>query len=202
MTDPVESNYAETALEMLRSGDWFSPMIYGHYWYDKPIFYYWELLLSFKLFGVTSFAARLGSALFGLLGIELSYFFVKRLYSAKRAMAASLLLLTSAEYFYIGKAIITDMTLFVFLEMTLMAFYLGYTQKKSSWYYAAYTAAAIGTLVKGPIGLRASWPYHPFFPLVAAGHKSLGAHETGFRRASLFDLDRPLVWTHDGPAWS
>lgn len=153
VTDPVESNYAETALEMLRSGDWFSPMIYGHYWYDKPIFYYWELLLSFKLFGVTSFAARLGSALFGLLGIELSYFFVKRLYSAKRAMAASLLLLTSAEYFYIGKAIITDMTLFVFLEMTLMAFYLGYTQKKSSWYYAAYTAAAIGTLVKGPIGL-------------------------------------------------
>ena len=152
VTDPVESNYAETALEMLRSGDWFSPMIYGHYWYDKPIFYYWELLLSFKLFGVTSFAARLGSALFGLLGIELSYFFVKRLYSAKRAMAASLLLLTSAEYFYIGKAIITDMTLFVFLEMTLMAFYLGYTQKKSSWYYAAYTAAAIGTLVyNGPM---------------------------------------------------
>ena len=45
------------------------------------------------------------------------------------------------------------MTLFVFLEMTLMAFYLGYTQKKSSWYYASYTAAAIGTLVKGPIGL-------------------------------------------------
>lgn len=153
VTDPVESNYAETALEMFRSGDWFSPRIYGHYWYDKPIFYYWELLLSFRLFGVTSFAARFGSALFGLLGIELSYFFVKRLYSAKRAMMASLLLLTCTEYFYIGKAIITDMTLFVFIEMTLMAFYLGYTQKKSRWYYAAYTAAAIGTLVKGPIGL-------------------------------------------------
>ena len=27
VTDPVESNYAETALEMLRSGDWVSPMI-------------------------------------------------------------------------------------------------------------------------------------------------------------------------------
>lgn len=129
VTDPVESNYAETALEMFRSGDWFSPRIYGHYWYDKPIFYYWELLLSFRLFGVTSFAARFGSALFGLLGIELSYFFVKRLYSAKRALMASLLLLTCTEYFYIGKAIITDMTLFVFIEMTLMAFYLGYTQK-------------------------------------------------------------------------
>ena len=87
-------------------------------------------------------------------------------------MAASLLLLTSAEYFYIGKAIITDMTLFVFLEMTLMAFYLGYTQKKSSWYYAAYTAAAIGTLVKGPIGLGLP-ALSSFFPLVAAGHKSL-----------------------------
>ena len=76
------------------------------------------------------------------------------------------------------------MTLFVFLEMTLMAFYLGYTQKKSSWYYAAYTAAAIGTLVKGPIGLGLPGLIILFFPLVAAGHKSLGAHETGFRRAS------------------
>lgn len=60
-------------------------------------------------------------------------------------MAASLLLLTSAEYFYIGKAIITDMTLFVFLEMTLMAFYLGYTQKNP-----AGTMRPIRPLPSGP----------------------------------------------------
>ena len=45
VTDPVESNYALTALEMVRSGDWLSPQIYGTYWYDKPIFLYWLLSL-------------------------------------------------------------------------------------------------------------------------------------------------------------
>lgn len=39
ITDPVESNYALTAKEMLASGDFTSPRIYGNYWYDKPIFF-------------------------------------------------------------------------------------------------------------------------------------------------------------------
>ena len=30
VTDPVESNYALTAKEMVLSGDWLSPQIYGH----------------------------------------------------------------------------------------------------------------------------------------------------------------------------
>ena len=33
ITDSAESNYALTAKEMVLSGDWLSPQIYGHYWY-------------------------------------------------------------------------------------------------------------------------------------------------------------------------
>ena len=43
VTDPVESNYALTAKEMVQSGNWMSPQIYGTYWYDKPIMVYWLL---------------------------------------------------------------------------------------------------------------------------------------------------------------
>ena len=43
ITDPVESNYALTAKEMVLSGDWISPQIYGVFWYDKPIVIYWLL---------------------------------------------------------------------------------------------------------------------------------------------------------------
>ena len=59
VTDTAESNYAVTAKEMVLSGDWISPQIYGHYWYDKPIFYYWELALSYTLFGFNEMASRL-----------------------------------------------------------------------------------------------------------------------------------------------
>lgn len=38
ITDTAESNYALTAKEMVLAHNWLSPQIYGHYWYDKPIF--------------------------------------------------------------------------------------------------------------------------------------------------------------------
>ena len=53
-----ESNYTQTAKEMLLSGDWVSPRIFGNFWYDKPAFFYWELIAAFKVFGFTDFAAR------------------------------------------------------------------------------------------------------------------------------------------------
>ncbi len=40
VTDTAEANYALTAKEMVLSGDWISPKIYGRFWYDKPNFYY------------------------------------------------------------------------------------------------------------------------------------------------------------------
>ena len=48
VTDPVESNYALTAKEMVLSGDWLSPQIYGTYWYDKPIMIIGSLPLDLK----------------------------------------------------------------------------------------------------------------------------------------------------------
>lgn len=34
VTDPVESNYVETAKEMIAAGDYLSPRIFGNYWYE------------------------------------------------------------------------------------------------------------------------------------------------------------------------
>lgn len=79
VTDPVESNYVLTAKEMLASGDYFSPRIFGNYWYDKPIFFYWELIAAFKLFGISNFSTRFFPALFGMAGILLAYGFTARL---------------------------------------------------------------------------------------------------------------------------
>lgn len=58
ITDSVESNYALTAKEMVLSGDWISPQIYGKPWYDKPIMSYWLIALGFKIFGFSEFGAR------------------------------------------------------------------------------------------------------------------------------------------------
>jgi 4-amino-4-deoxy-L-arabinose transferase-like glycosyltransferase len=153
ITDPVESNYTLTVKEMIMSGDYFSPRIYGHYWYDKPILFYWELAAAFQLFGISDFAARFFPALMGTLGVLLTYFFGKRLYDGKTGFVAAAILGTSLEYWYLSKAVITDSTLFVLVSAALVFFYLGYTEQRSRYYYIAYAAAGLAVLDKGPIGL-------------------------------------------------
>ena len=72
ITDSVEGNYSLSAKEMLLTGDWISPQIYGKYWFDKPVFSYWMIALGFKLFGFSEFGARFFPSLFGLLGLWLT----------------------------------------------------------------------------------------------------------------------------------
>lgn len=152
VTDTAESNYALTAKEMVLSGDWISPQIYGHYWYDKPIFYYWELALSYTLFGFNEMASRLPAALLGSASVLFTYWFARHVYSEKIGWLSAIILDTSVECWLLSKAIITDTTLFLFMSMAIAFFYLGYAENRR-YYYLCYIAAAFAVLTKGPIGL-------------------------------------------------
>jgi 4-amino-4-deoxy-L-arabinose transferase-like glycosyltransferase len=63
---PDEPRYAEVAREMLERGDWITPTLGGVPWFEKPVLLYWLEIVSYKLFGVNEFAARLGPALCGI----------------------------------------------------------------------------------------------------------------------------------------
>ena len=79
---PDESRYAQVAREMLESGDWITPTLAGHHWFEKPALLYWLEIVSFKIFGVNEFAARFGPALFGL-GTVISLWALGRGYSKR-----------------------------------------------------------------------------------------------------------------------
>ncbi len=153
VTDSVESNYALTAKEMVLSGDWLSPQIYGHYWYDKPIFFYWLTALAYKMFGFTEFASRFFPALFGLGGLALVAWGGSKLDNERSGFCSALVLLSSVEFFLISKSVITDAVLFFFFSATLLFFYLGYRDGKASYWYIMYAAAGFSVLTKGPIGV-------------------------------------------------
>jgi len=153
VTAPVEVNYAQTAKEMLAAGDYLSPQIYGNYWYDKPIFFYWELIAAFSVFGVTDFAARFFPALFAAVGLVMTYAFARRLYDERTAFWAAIILGTGVLYSFLAKLILTDMSLFVFFSGTLAAFFIGYYEREQKYFYIAYACAGLAVLTKGPIGL-------------------------------------------------
>lgn len=146
LLDPDEPVYAETPKEMYTFNDFVSPRIYGEYWYDKPPMYYWLVALSYKVFGVSEFAARFPSALLGVVCILVVYFSVRRLFSDEAALISGLVLTTSIEFFYLTKAAVTDITLCLCLTVSLLSF----IERK---YYLFYIFAGLATLTKGPIGL-------------------------------------------------
>ena len=74
---PDEPRYSEVAREMFERGDWVTPTLGGFDWFEKPALLYWLQIASYKLFGVSEFAARFGSALFGL-GTVLSLWILGR----------------------------------------------------------------------------------------------------------------------------
>ncbi|MBC8015170.1 MAG: glycosyltransferase family 39 protein, partial [Sporomusaceae bacterium] len=146
LLDPDEPVYAETPKEMMAFDEFISPRIYGEYWYDKPPMYYWLVAASYKIFGITEFAARFPSAVLAVACTLAVYLSGRRLFNERAGMAGALVLTTSIEFFYLGKAAVTDMTLLLCLTISLLAF----IEKR---YYLAYLFAGLATVTKGPIGL-------------------------------------------------
>src|SRR2546423_8010694 len=75
---PDEPRYAEVARGMYERGDWVTPMLGGHTWFEKPALVYWMMIATFRVFGVTEFAARAGSALAGVLTVMLTGWVARR----------------------------------------------------------------------------------------------------------------------------
>jgi 4-amino-4-deoxy-L-arabinose transferase-like glycosyltransferase len=67
LVGPDEPRYAQVAREMLARRDFITPTLGGLPWFEKPPMLYWMMMLSYRVFGVNEYAARLGPAICGLL---------------------------------------------------------------------------------------------------------------------------------------
>lgn len=102
-----EVRIAETAREMVASGDWLVPRYNGELRLQKPPLPYWLTAASYRLFGVNEIATRLPAVLFGLLSAFLFTFWgASRL--GERASANAVLVLVISfiglRYFRSGEA--------------------------------------------------------------------------------------------------
>ncbi len=153
LTDPDETFYAQTSKEMLEAGDWVTPRIFGEPQYEKPIFHYWLVISSYKIFGVNEFAARFPSAVLAIFGILGIFLIARLLYSPLTGFLSAAIMATSLEYLVVGKACVTDMTLTVAIIYTLLFFLRGWVSGSKCSYFACAVSAAVAVLTKGPIGL-------------------------------------------------
>jgi 4-amino-4-deoxy-L-arabinose transferase-like glycosyltransferase len=155
--EPDEARNAEKAREILLLNDWVTPHENFVPVLDKPMFFYWLVAVSFKLFGVSEWAARLPSALAALGCLLLVFRFADRRWGGWVALWSALILATSVEYFLLARLVIIEMSLTLFISLALCAFYAaahsedGRTRKLQCLVF--YSALSAGTLIKGLVGL-------------------------------------------------
>jgi 4-amino-4-deoxy-L-arabinose transferase-like glycosyltransferase len=155
LTDRDEGSNAEAAREMAQSGDWLSPTLNGAPRFAKPAFLYWLISSAYRLFGISEFAARLPSAVFGTALILLQYYVARRIFGPTTGLRAALMLLLNFEILAIGRMVLTDMVLVFFTTLSIFSFFLAMWGQGSAkrWYWVSYAAMGFATLTKGPVGL-------------------------------------------------
>ena len=154
--EPDEGRNAEIAREILLLKDWVTP----HYDFiprlDKPISYNWLVALSYKIFGISEWSARLPSALAAVGCLAVVYSFGRRLFGSWSALWSVLVLLSSVEFVVISRVVILDMALTFFLTCALCCFAIAAREserkKRRPLFLLMYAACGAATLVKGPIG--------------------------------------------------
>jgi 4-amino-4-deoxy-L-arabinose transferase-like glycosyltransferase len=155
--DPDEGRNAEKAREVLVLNDWVTPHENFYPVLDKPMFFYWLVALSYKLFGVSEWSARLPSALAALACLILVYRFADQRWGRWEALWSALILLTCAQFFLLARIVILDMPLTFFLTLALRAFYEAVHadegKRRRLWCLAMYVSLGAATLIKGLIGV-------------------------------------------------
>ena len=89
-----ESLYATAAREMLERGDWVVPSFDYQPRYQKPILIYWLIGACYRVLGVSAGAARLPSAVFGILLCGLVFALGRRLGDTLTGLLAGLVMAT------------------------------------------------------------------------------------------------------------
>jgi 4-amino-4-deoxy-L-arabinose transferase-like glycosyltransferase len=145
-----EPRYAQVAREMLARHDWITPTLGGKPWLEKPPLYYWQAMLSYRVFGVSDWAARLPSAIDATLMVVATYLFLRR-FRPGFQLDGALITASAAGVIGFARAASMDMPLAAAFTIALLAWYGWYESGRKHYLALFYLFAGFGMLAKGPV---------------------------------------------------
>ena len=104
-----ETRWANIALQMLQSGNYFDPTLMGHAYYDKPLPSYWLITASSWLTGgLGHWSLRLSSVLAAWLSVWLVYLLGEQLFRRGTGRVAGWLLATTFYFVFWARVATAD----------------------------------------------------------------------------------------------
>lgn len=153
-----EGRYAEMGREMVASGDWITTRLNGIKYFEKPPLQTWMNAITFELFGLGDWQARLWTGLCGLLGIVLTWHAGRRVFNERVGFYAGTVLASSFLWAALGHINTLDMGLSGMMTIALCALLIAQRDTASAaerrnWMLACWAGMALAVLSKGLIGL-------------------------------------------------
>lgn len=158
LVPPDEGRYAEMAREMFASGDWITTRLNGIKYFEKPPLQTWMNALSFAVFGLGDWQARLWTGLCGVGGVALTGYAGARVFGQRAGLYAALVLGSSFYWVACSQIDSLDMGLSGMMTIALCALLIAQRDDASpldrrNWMLACWAGMALAVLSKGLIGL-------------------------------------------------
>jgi 4-amino-4-deoxy-L-arabinose transferase-like glycosyltransferase len=158
LVPPDEGRYAEMAREMFASGDWITTRLNGIKYFEKPPLQTWMNALTFEVFGLGDWQARLWTGLCGLLGVVLTGHAGKRVFGERIGFYAALVLASSLYWTICSQVNSVDMSLSAMMTVALCALIIAQrdeatASEQRNWMLVCWAGMALSVLAKGLIGL-------------------------------------------------
>ena len=152
-----EINFAESAREMIVTGDYITVQIDFEPFWEKPPLFFWLQVLSMKLFGINEFAARFPNFLCGIASLMVLYFLGRQIYGHRFGLFWVLTYACSILPFFYFKSGIIDpwFNLFILMGIAWFIFYLDPERHRIRIRNLVLSALFFGLaiLTKGPVAI-------------------------------------------------
>src|SRR5713101_4092520 len=163
LLDDVDAVQAQISRTMLQSGDWVTARLDGIAYLEKSPLKYWMIAVSFEIFGVHDWAARLPVAISAVVLCWLTFRMGAWAFSLRAGLWAGLALATSVGLWLFTRIQIPDVTVTATIALALWSLLRALDpEEPRPALWSAIMAAAIGAglLLKGLIAA--------VFPVAAA----------------------------------
>ncbi|MDB5777149.1 MAG: phospholipid carrier-dependent glycosyltransferase [Herbaspirillum sp.] len=153
-----EGRYAEMAREMFANHDWITTRLNGIKYFEKPPLQAWMNALTFELFGLGEWQARLWTGLCGFFGVLLTGYTGGRVFGGRVGFYGALVLGSSLLWSGLGHVNTLDTGLAAMMTLSLCSLLIAqrnhatYAERRN-WMLVCWFSMALAVLSKGLIGI-------------------------------------------------
>ncbi|HXN27614.1 MAG TPA: glycosyltransferase family 39 protein [Candidatus Acidoferrales bacterium] len=156
LMDDVDSVQAQIARNMLVSGDWVTARLDGVPYLEKPALIYWTIALSYKIFGVHDWSARVPIALSALALCWVTAAFGVWAFGKRAGFYAGLCIATCVGLFLFTRVLIPDVTLTFTTALAMWSFLRAIDDEEPDprlWAFLLAASLGAGLLLKSLIAI-------------------------------------------------